>query len=148
MEESNSMSLSTTLKEFSATYATATANLTQPLFLEQDGRPVAVVLSVQEFERYQTLLATRQFISSTEARRIAERALFGELVGCALSSGDPVWVPQPNPHWRIPYRLFDGRLITIVHVDAYTATAALTAVERNALLEKIEQLTDTANVFA
>jgi len=39
-----------------------------------------------------------QGLSAAEARRAADRAVFGDLVGCALSSGEPLWVSTPEPH--------------------------------------------------
>jgi len=134
------------LKELAASYTTATSDLTQPVLLEQDGQPVAVLMSIAEYKGYQALLATRQFISAAEARRAADHTVFGDLVGCALSSGDPIWAAEPQPHWRVPYRLFDGRLLTIVQVDARTAAVSLTANERIKLLEKIEHLATQAHV--
>lgn len=85
---------------------------------------------------------------SLEARRVADHAVFGDLVGCALSSGDAVWVPTPEPHWRVPYRSFDGRLLAVVEVDAHTHTVSLTDEERAALLERIERLTALNDVAA
>jgi hypothetical protein len=66
--------------------------------------------------------------------------VFGDLVGCALSSDEPVWSPEPQPHWRVPYRLLDGRLLAIIHVDAQTAAVALSDRERDALLDKLESV--------
>ena len=79
-----------------------------------------------------------QWLSAAEARRAADRAVFGDLVGCALSSGDPLWLPTPEPHWRIPYRSFDGTVLIVVDVDARTGAVALTDEERAALMDKIE----------
>lgn len=117
-----------------------TADLSRPVMVEQNGQPVAVLISIAEFEQYQALLASNRPIAASEARRAADRAVFGDLVGCALSSGDPIWVPEPQPHWRVPYRLFDGTLLAIVHVDAYSALVAFTAEERAALFDKVEHL--------
>jgi hypothetical protein len=91
---------------------------------------------------------TTSYLSATEARRAADRAVFGDLVGCALSSGEPVWAQEPHPHWRIPYHLFDGRLLTTVRVDARTATVLLTAEERANLLYQLENLLTATNVTA
>jgi len=117
---------------------TLTADLRQPIILERGGKPVAVLMSFEDYEHYQVLLAQREHISALEARRAADRAVFGDLVGCALSSEEPVWAPAPTSHWRIPYRFFDGALLTIVEVDAYTGAVSLTEEERNNLLEQIE----------
>jgi hypothetical protein len=125
-----------------------TADVSRPVLLEKDGQAVAVLLSINEYERYQKLLAAAQLLSAAEARRATDRALFGDLVGCALTSDEPVWSPQPYPQWRVPYRLFDGRLLAIVHVDAQTGAVALTDEERTQLLDKLEQLVTTAHVPA
>jgi hypothetical protein len=114
--------------------------------LERDGRPVAVLISIQEYERYQSLLEQRQKISALQARRAADRAVFGELVGCALSSGEPTWSPGPEPCWRVPYRLLDGTLLTEVQVDAHTQAVLLTEQEREALLEQVERSVTIGNV--
>jgi len=89
-----------------------------------------------------------QRISALEARRAADRAVFGDLVGCALSSGDPVWVPAPEPHWRVPYRGFDGTLLAVVDVDARTQAVSLTGEERAVLLKQVERLVVTGDVSA
>jgi hypothetical protein len=119
---------------------TRLADLSQPVVLEQEGRPIAVLLSFEAYQQYQTFLQQRGQISAQEARRAADRAVFGDLVGCALSSGEPVWAPSPHPHWRIPYRTFDGVILTVVSVDAYTAAVSLPEAERARLLEQVEQL--------
>jgi hypothetical protein len=89
-----------------------------------------------------TPFVARQKVSgvglSQEARRAADRAVFGELGGCALSSGDPIWSPTSEPHWRTPYRLFDGTLLAVVKVDAHAQTVLLTEEERTALLKQVE----------
>ena len=74
--------------------------------------------------------------------------MFGDLVGCALSSGDPVWVSTPEPHWRVPYKSFDGTLLTVVDVDARTQAVSLTDEERATLLEQVERLAMTGDVSA
>ena len=142
------MSESNQGKEPRASYATArnqglddaTVNLESPIILERDGQPVAVLMSIQEYERYQALLEKQQIISALEARRAADRVVFGDLVGCALSSGTPIWSPEPEPRWRVPYHLFDGTLLTTVEVDARTQTVLLTDEERLTLLERVERL--------
>ncbi len=109
----------------------------QPVVLEQNGNPVAVLISVLEFERYQRLRSAQTHISASQARRAANRRVFGDLVGCALSCGEPVWTPSPQPHWRIPYRLFDGTLVQVVQVDGHTEAVFLTDEEREELLQKV-----------
>ncbi len=135
-------------KETRASYATSVVNLGTPTILERDGQPVAVLISIKEYERYQALLEQHQRISALQARRAADRAVFGELVGCALSSGDPTWSPAPEPRWRIPYRLFDGTLLATVEVDARTQAVLLTEQERTALLEQVERSVTTGNALA
>ena len=98
---------------------------------------MAALISIEEYERYQALLKERQKISALEARRAADRAVFGNLVGCALSSGEPTWVPAPKLHWRVSYQSFDGTLLATVDVDACTQTVSLTDEERTALLERV-----------
>jgi hypothetical protein len=72
-----------------------------------------------------------------EARRAADRAVFGDLVGCALSSGEPIWAATPKPQWRVPYRFFDGTLLAIVEVDAQTGAVSLTDEARSNLLAQV-----------
>jgi len=93
-------------------------------------------------------LREHQWLSAGEARRAADRAVFGDLVGCALSSGDPLWLPTPEPHWSIPYRSFDGTVLIVVDVDARTGAVALTDEERVALMDRIERLVTAGNVTA
>ncbi|HMN27643.1 MAG TPA: hypothetical protein PKE45_05755 [Caldilineaceae bacterium] len=81
----------------------------------------------------------RQPLSASQAQRSADRSVFGDLVGCALSSGQPVWETEPQPHWQVPYRLFDGTLVKWVKVDAYTGNVSLTPQEREQLLQLVEQ---------
>jgi PHD/YefM family antitoxin component YafN of YafNO toxin-antitoxin module len=133
-------------KEARALYTTSVVDLDIPTILERDGQPVAVLISIEEYERYQVLLEQQQKISAQEARRAADRAVFGELVGCALSSGDPVWSPTPEPRWRIPYHLFDGTLLAVVEVDASAQTVLLREEERTALLEQVERSVTTGDV--
>ncbi len=76
-----------------------------------------------------------------KARRVADRAVFGDLVGCALSSDDPEWVSDPEPHWRVSYRSFDGTLLATVKVDAHTWVTSLSNDERAEILAQVEQLT-------
>ncbi len=109
----------------------------QPVVLEQNGNPVAVLISVSDFERYQQLRFIQTPISASQARRAANRRVFGDLVGCALSCDEPVWVPNPEPRWRIPYRLFDGTLVQVVEVDGYTGQVSLTDERRVELLGKV-----------
>ena len=102
---------------------------------------MAVLLSVEEYRRYQALLVEQEHISAIEAQQAADRVVFGDLVGCALNSDVPIWVPQPKPLWRVPYRSFDGSLLALVEVDAYTASVSLTEQERADLLAQVEQRT-------
>jgi PHD/YefM family antitoxin component YafN of YafNO toxin-antitoxin module len=120
-------------------YTTSVLDLDKPVILERDGQPVAVLMSIQEYERYQTLMEQYPKVSALDARRAADRVVFGDLVGCALSSGEPIWSPTPEPRWRIPYRLFDGTLLAVVEVDARTQAVLLTEDERVALLEQVER---------
>ncbi len=136
------------VKEARASYSTPVADLSHPIILERDGQPVAVLMGIEEYERYQALLGEYQGVSALEARRAADRAVFGDLVGCALSSGDPAWDPAPKPHWRVPYRSFDGALLAVVEVDARTRTVSLTDEERTALLDQVERLVTANDVSA
>jgi len=135
-------------KEARAPYSTSVTDLSKPIILERDGQPVAVLMSIEEYKRYQALLRQHERISALEARRAADRAVFGDLVGCALSSGDPEWGPSPEPHWRIPYRSFNGTLMAEVVVDARTREVSLTDEERAALLQQVERLATAGNVSA
>ena len=69
--------------------------------------------------------------------------MFGDLVGCALSSGDATWISEPEPRWRVPYRLFDGTLLAEVEVNARTQAVLLTKDERTGLLEQVERAVTT-----
>jgi hypothetical protein len=131
------------IKDDVVQYGTLTADLSRPVVLERAGQPVAVLLSIEEYQRYQAVIEEKQQMTAEQARRAADRVVFDDLVGCALSSGEPVWVPEPKPHWRVPYRLFDGTLLTLIEVDAETAAVSLTKKERTALLKKVESLTNT-----
>jgi PHD/YefM family antitoxin component YafN of YafNO toxin-antitoxin module len=133
------------IKETRAAYSASVADLSHPVILERGGQPVAALISIEEYRRYQALLKEHQSISALEARRAADRAVFGDLVGCALSSGDPTWVLAPETHWRVPYRGLDGTLLTTVEVDARTGAVSLTDEERAALLERVEQLATTGD---
>ena len=135
-------------KEARASYATPVTDLSQPIILERNGQPVAVLMSIEEYERYQALMQQQESVSALDARRAADRAVFGDLVGCALSSGDPIWVPSPEPRWRVPYRSFDGTVLVTVEVDARTREVSLTDEERTALLQQIERLAASGDVSA
>jgi hypothetical protein len=128
------------IKEDTVHYSTLLADLSRPVVLEREGEPVAVLLSVEEYKRYQILLEEKRQLTAEQARQAADRVVFGDLVGCALSSGEPVWAPEPRAHWRVPYRFFDGTLLTVIEVDAETAVVSLTKKERAALLKKVESL--------
>lgn len=130
------------------TFSSQAADLSQPLVLERDGQPLAVLMSIEAYERYQTLLAQQETLSAAAARRAADRAVFRDLVGCALSSGEPVWAAAPTPQWRVPYRFLDGTLLTIITVDAHTGAVSLTEETRTSLLEQVEQLAASANPAA
>jgi len=122
------------LKETGIPYS-VTTELDQPIILERDGEAVAVLMSVTE---YQALVTRREQLTASEARRAADKAVFGELVGCALASGEPIRSPEPDPHWRIPYRLPNGSLLRIVGVDAGSGEVWLTETERELLLQQVE----------
>ncbi len=109
----------------------------QPVVLEQNGNPIAVLISVAEFERYQQLRSAQTPISASQAQRAANRRVFGDLVGCALSCGEPVWIPNSSLQWHIPYRLFDGTLVQVVEVDGVTGEVFLTDERRDELLRKV-----------
>src|SRR5687767_684022 len=128
------------IKEDTIQYDALLADLSRPVVFEREGEPVAVLLSVEEYKRYQTLLEEKRQLTAEQARRAADRVVFGDLVGCALSSGEPVWSPEPKAHWRVPYRFFDGTLVAVIEVDAETAAVSLTKKERAALLKRVESL--------
>jgi hypothetical protein len=123
--------------------STLLTNLTDPIILEEHGQPVAVLISLAEYEQYQALRQQQGQISADEARRLANRAVFADLVGCALSSGQPIWRVEPTPHWQIPYRSFKGTLLHNIKVDAVTGKVSLTPEERANLLAKVERLVTT-----
>ena len=133
------------IKETRASYSASVVDLNRPIILERGGQPVAALISIEEYRRYQALSKEHQKMSALEARRAADRVVFGDLVGCALSSGDPTWVLAPEAHWRVPYRGLDGTLLTTVEVYAYTGAVSLTDEERATLLEQVEQLAITGD---
>lgn len=47
-----------------------------------------------------------------------------------------LWISEPEPRWRVPYRLFDGTLLAEVEVDARTQAVLLTEEERTDLLSR------------
>lgn len=91
-------------------------------------------------------LPEKEQLSAFEARHVADQAVFGDLVDCALRSETPLLVSQPTPHWRVPYRFSDGKLLAIVAVDAYTGRVFLTNEKRTTLLEQAEHLTAKDNI--
>lgn len=56
------------VKEIAVAYGTVTADLEQPLVLERDGRPFAVVLSFEEYQRLRELVAAEELKASWRAR--------------------------------------------------------------------------------
>ncbi len=126
------------IREISIPYTAITTDLAEPILLQEAGTAIAAVISIEDYAHYQTLRAQDQRISATEARRAANRALFQDLVGCALSVGDPLWVPEPTPHWRVPYRLFTGEIAALIHVDAESGQVVLDPETRKSILEKVK----------
>lgn len=126
-------------KEPSGSYSTTPLDLGQPLIVQRDGQPVGALISIEEYERYRAWLRQPHELTASEARRAADRAVFHDLVGCALSSGDPVWKPAPEPRWCVPYRSFDGQLLITIEVNAQTGQVLLTDEERATLLAQVEQ---------
>ncbi len=122
---------------------TLTSNLDEPVVLERNGEPTAVLMSIEDYRHYQAVLARQEYISARQARRAANRAVFGDLVGCPLSCDDPIWVPHPKAQWRVPYRLFNGTMLAVVEVDAYSGIASLTDQERKVLLEQVHRAATT-----
>lgn len=117
-------------------------DLQRPVIVEDKGKPVAVLLSVEEYRQYQSLRQKQAYLTATAAQRAADRAVFRDLVGLALASEEPVWSPQPRPQWRVPYRLIDGPLLIFVTVDAQTGQVNLTDEEREQLLRRVARLMD------
>jgi PHD/YefM family antitoxin component YafN of YafNO toxin-antitoxin module len=121
---------------------TITTSLEHPVILEQDGKQIAVLISPAEYNQWQATLQMQEQLTAAAARRAADKALFQDLAGCALSSGEPVYVPTPPPRWRVPYRFLpDGGLAAIIEVDARSGTAALTETERRRILSQLEEHT-------
>jgi len=79
-----------------------------------------------------------EMVSASAARRAANRAVFGDLAGLSLSSGQPKFLASPKPRWRIPYTTFDGTLMIEVEVDATTGAVLLSESERESLLNRVE----------
>jgi hypothetical protein len=88
----------------------------------------------------ESLAQKQRLLSAGEARRVADKVVFEDLVGLSLSSGEPIWVEQPHPCWRVPYRFWDGTLLKVIEVDAYTTAVSLPKKEREALLRQVEKL--------
>jgi PHD/YefM family antitoxin component YafN of YafNO toxin-antitoxin module len=127
------------IRELAPTYNVTKADVAQPIFLQERGETVAVIISLDDYTRYQALLHSTALISAADARRLANRAIFGDLVGLALSCGEPLWVESPQPVWRIPYRLFDGTLVKTVEVDARSGKVALSSAQRTRILKQVQQ---------
>ena len=125
------------IKEVRPPYLVNQETPEEAVFLQDKGQTVAVMISIAEYERYQVLLHATATINASEARKLANRVIFGDLVGLALSVGDPVWVQAPQPAWRIAYRLFDGTLVRVVDVDAQTGQVLLSSQERDKMLMKV-----------
>jgi PHD/YefM family antitoxin component YafN of YafNO toxin-antitoxin module len=124
------------VKEAGPQYRALIDDLTQPIILAQDGEPVAVLMSLGEYE---TLITAGQMLTAVQARRAADKVVLQDLVGCALSSNEPLFAPLPRPHWRVPYRYVDRILLAIVPVDAQSGLVSFTAAERDALLTQVER---------
>ena len=142
------MAESKQIKEPGATYSAPIADLSHPVILQRDGKPVAAIISIEEYERYRAALREPRELSATEARRTADRAMFRDLVGCAISSSEPEWLTSPEPHWRVPYRTFDGQLLTTIDVHARTGQVLLTEEQRAALLDQVERLASSGHASA
>jgi hypothetical protein len=93
-------------------------DLTKPLIQERDRQPRAIVIILKDYQTHQLLLEQRNYVSIREARRAASRAFLGDLVGCQVSCGEPVWVSAPQSLWQGPFRFFDGTPLTVIEVDA------------------------------
>ena len=132
------MTIPKSMREISIPYTTITTDLAEPILLQEAGTAIAAVMSMEDYAHYQALRTQEERISATAARRAANRALFQDLVGCALSVGEPLWVPEPTPHWRVPYRLFTGEIVALIQVDAESGQVALDAETRNGILQKVK----------
>lgn len=128
------------IKEAQAVYATSIENLDDPIFLERDGQPVAVLMSMKEYTRFQTIADAKTQLSAIAARRAADKALLRDFVGTALTSNAPLFVDAPSACWRVPYRFLDGTLVAIIEVDAYTGKVDLTVSDRDEILTQVEKL--------
>lgn len=135
------------LREIGIPYETV-GDLSHPVVVQQDGHPIGVLISLENYEQYQQFIKAKEPISAREAMRAANSIVFGDLVGCPLSCGDPIWVPKPEPRWRIPYRLFNGTLMRFVEVDAFSRQVFLSTQERDALLNNVKQQVASSHVSA
>lgn len=133
------------LREIGIPYE-ALGDLSQPVVLQHNDHPVGVLISIENYEQYQQFIKAKEPISAREAMRAANRIVFGDLVGCPLSCGDPILAPKPEPRWRIPYRLFDGTLMRLIEVDAFSSEVLLSTQERDALLNKVKQSITSSHV--
>jgi hypothetical protein len=73
-------------------------------------------------------LEEKQQLTAEQVHQAADQVVFGDLVGCALSSGEPVWSLKPKAHWCV---------VTMIEVDAKTLAVSLSTKERVALLKKV-----------
>ena len=98
-------------------------------------QPIETILrrAVEQF--LQT--AGGELIPPKIAWRVANRALLGDLVGTALSIGDPQFYDNPKPAWRVPFKTRDGKVFTEIEVDARTAVVKLTENERQLVLDQL-----------
>lgn len=64
------MAKTSSISETAATYGTAVADLQQPLILQQEGQPLAVMVSFEEYQHWRALAA-----DESQRRRAGWRAL-------------------------------------------------------------------------
>jgi len=63
------------VQELAAAYAVPVADLSHPIVLQRDGQAFAVLISIEEYERYRALMQEHGSISALEARRAADRKI-------------------------------------------------------------------------
>lgn len=111
-----------------------------------DGKVFLPIDSIQIKPNTRVKLTVRnesEFISASDARRAANRRLFGDRVGTALSSKPPLWSADPEPHWEIPYHFFDGTPFISISVNAKSGNVLLSEQEREAILSRLEAKLNT-----
>jgi PHD/YefM family antitoxin component YafN of YafNO toxin-antitoxin module len=119
--------MSATVKETVPAYSVSVADLSHPMILEHDGRPVAALISIEEYNRYQELQREYQRISARAAHRRSKPAPTGvriEVRSILRAAGmlyEPGWEMPPavssQKRARLAQKLAQGRPLSEVIIE-------------------------------